>query len=99
MNKEIELKLFKTVDQKLRDIGFVKIKEDNYGANYERLDERYGYVQCLSLVHKISGRHLIQSYQQDINQSGFYNMVGLTMDEAKLAIKKMKQMGFKEMNS
>lgn len=92
------MKLFKTVDEKLGDIGFAKIKENKYGANYERNIPKYGYVQCLDLLHKKSGKHLIQSYQKDINKDGFNNVVGLTMYESKLANKKMKQMGFKEIH-
>lgn len=88
------MKLFKTIDQKLNDIGFVKIKEDKYGANYKRKNEKYNYTQRLDLIHKANGNHLIQSYQENINQDGFNNVVGLNTYESKLAIKKMRQMGF-----
>lgn len=30
------MKLFKTVDDKLADIGFRKIKEDQYGVRYKK---------------------------------------------------------------
>jgi hypothetical protein len=93
------MKLFKSVDEKLSEIGFVKIKEDKHGASYERKDNTYGYVQCLDLGYKENSRHLIQSSQKDINKDGFNNMVGLSMYEAKLAVKKMKQMGWKPVNN
>lgn len=89
------MKLFKSTDEKFSEIGFVKIKEDKYGADYERIT-RFGYVQCLDLVHKASGFHIIQSYEKGLNTDGFNNCVGLTMYEARLCRKKMKQMGWKE---
>jgi hypothetical protein len=87
--------LFKTVDEKLNEIGFTKIKEDKYGASYERKVDKYNYTQILDLLHKASGVHIIQSYQKDVNENGFNNMVGLSMYETKLALKKMRQMGWK----
>lgn len=87
--------MFKNVDKKLAEIGFVKIKEDQYGASYERNMEQYHYVQSLDLLHKASGKHIIQSSQKGVNSDGLNNMVGLTMYETKLALKKMKKMGWK----
>lgn len=87
--------IFKSIDDKFIDIGFVKIKENEFGADYERMTA-YGYVQCLDLVRKANGEHIIQSYERRINTEGFNNCVGLTMYEARLCIKKMKQMGWKE---
>lgn len=89
------MKLFKTIDEKLNDIGFVKVEETRFGARYQRENNKYNYIQCLDLLHKVSGKHLIQSYQKDVNKDGFNNSIGLTMYEAKLAVKKMKQMGYK----
>lgn len=89
------MKLFRTIDEKLYDIGFVKMSEDKYGAEYERENTKYGYIQTLSLPHKANGKHLIQSYQKDVNKDGFNNVVGLTVYESKLALKKMKEMGFR----
>lgn len=87
--------MFKSVDKKFSDIGFTKIKEDKFGASYEREDKEHNFVQTLDLLHKASGKHLIQSSQKGINANGFNNMVGLTMYETKLALKKMRQMGWK----
>ena len=89
------MKLFKTIDEKFSEIGFTKVKENEYSANYER-STKFGYVQCLDLVHKASGMHIIQSYEKGLNTDGFNNSVGLTMYEAKLCRKKMKRMGWKE---
>jgi len=91
------MKLFKSVDEKLSEIGFIKTKDDNYGASYERnvSGNGYSYIQNLDLVHKANGDHLIQSSQKGVNSDGFSNMVGLSMYETKLSLKKMKQMGWK----
>ena len=89
------MKFFKTIDEKFNDIGFVKVEETKFGAKYQRKENKYNYIQCLDLLHKASGKHLIQSYQKDINKDGFNNMIGLSIYEAKLAVKKMKQMGYK----
>ena len=35
------MKLFKTVDEKLAEIGFTKEKEDKYGCVYKRKDKKY----------------------------------------------------------
>lgn len=90
------MKLFKSVDEKLSEIGFVKSGENKqFGATYERVNSEHNYVQCLDLLHKASGRHLIQSYQKDVNLDKFNNSVGLSIYEAKLAVKKMKQLRYK----
>lgn len=89
------MKLLKNIDNRLKDIGFIKIEEDGHGALYERKNEEYSYIQRLDLMHKNNGSHVIQSYQKNVNSDGFNNMIGLTMYETKLAIKKMKRMGFK----
>lgn len=91
------MKLFKTVDEKFAEIGFVKIEEDEFGAVYKRRVDKYNYTQTLDLGHKASGRHIIQSYDGELtDQKKIGNTcVGLTMYEAKLCVKKMKQMGWK----
>lgn len=91
------MKLFKTVDEKFEEIGFVKLKEDKYGVIYKRKDSKHNYIQTLALLHKSSGKHLIQSYDVDLmDEKKIGNTcVGLTMYEAKLCIKKMKQMGWR----
>lgn len=89
------MKLFKTIDERFAEIGFTKVRENQYSANYER-KTKHRYIQCLDLVRKASGMHIIQSYEKGVNKDGFNNCVGLTMYEAKLCRKKMKQMGMKE---
>ena len=85
--------LFKTVDDKFEKLGFKKTNDDKYTVDYEKDIEEYGYVHKISLCHKASGRHIIQSYEKGDRRKS-PNMVGLTPYEAKLCIKKMKQKGW-----
>lgn len=54
------MKLFKSIDEKFAEIEFRKISEDEYGAEYERKDEKHGYTQSLALLNKQSGKHIVQ---------------------------------------
>lgn len=83
------------IDKKLKKMGFEKEYENKYGAVFYRKDEKYSYIQILEIHHKRSGNHLIVSYQQDVNKEGLNNVVGLTYEEVKLAIKKYKQLSRK----
>lgn len=89
------MKLFKSVDDKLVAIGFVKIKEDKYGVRYERKNSKYNFIQSVDILHKASGRHILQSYDNKLmDQKKMGNTcVGLTGYEMKLFLKKMKQIG------
>lgn len=91
------MKVFKTIDEKFKEIGFDKVNENEYGVHYQRVDKDYKFVQTLYLCHKESGRHIVQSYDENLMDSkGIGNTcVGLTMYEIKLCYKKMKQMGWK----
>lgn len=91
------MKLFKTIDAKFEEIGFKKVEETEYGAEFERYDEDFKFTQTLCLLHKQSGRHIVQSYDKALmDAKGIGNTcVGLTMYEMKLCLKKMKQMGWK----
>ena len=83
------MKLFKTVDEKLAEIGFVKEEEDMYGCVYKRKDKEYNFTQKVFIGHNI-----LQSYDPDLgDDKGIGNTcVGLTGYEMKLFIKKMKQL-------
>lgn len=85
------MKLFKTVDHKLADIGFVKVREDKHGVEYERVNKEFGYTQCVNILHKHSGKHILQSYDKELfDNKGIGNTcVGLTTYELKLFYKKM----------
>lgn len=87
------MKLFKSVDKKLKEIGFVKIEEDKYGVKYERKNSKYNFTQSVDILHKASGRHILQSYDPDLmdEKKVGNTCVGLTGYEMKLFLKKMKQ--------
>lgn len=98
----IEMQLFKTIDQKIKDLGFKKIDDNKYIVLYERdnriySDNRqYGYRQVVSICHKRNGKHIIQSYDPDLfDQKKIGNTnIGLTYNELKLFMKKMKKKGW-----
>lgn len=84
------MRIFKNVDEKLKEIGFNKICEDKHGAQYERYNTKYNYWQRVDIWHKASGRHILQSYDRDLmdeKKIGNTN-VGLTGYEMKLFLKK-----------
>lgn len=87
------MKLFKSIDEKLKEIGFVKIEEDKYGVKYERKNSKYNFTQSVDILHKASGRHILQSYDPDLmdEKKVGNTCVGLTGYEMKLFLKKMKQ--------
>ena len=91
------MKLFKTVDERFAEIGFKKIEENEHGVTYQRYLWEGGYTHKLCLMHKESGRHIVQSYDPDLMDGKKIGntCVGLTMYEIKLCLKKMKQMGWK----
>lgn len=89
--------MFKSIDRKFADIGFIKIKENEYGALYEREVEEFNYTQVLHLIHKKNGRHIIQSYDKNLFDTKKIGntCVGLSIYEMKLCLKKVKQLGWK----
>lgn len=86
--------LFKSTDEKLRDLGFIKTEQSGHGAFYVR-HEPEGYIHVVALARKQSGRHIIQSYDKDlfdVNCTGNV-CVGLTYREARLFLRKMREIG------
>lgn len=83
----------KSIDDKIADLGFVKTKEDEYGVQYTR--KLRAYVQVIDIIRKTSGGHLLFSYESGrFDKDGIGNTcVGLTYEEAKLFLKKMKKTG------
>lgn len=94
-----KIRLINNIDSKFAKIGFVKVKEDDFGATYEKShgDGHPYYTQVIHILHKTSSFSFIQSYDKSLNKDGFNNMVGLSVYEAALSLKKAKQMGWKEL--
>lgn len=84
--------IFKSIDDMLKDFGFLKTVETKYGVSYEKNKTEFNYIHCLDIRRKENGQHLIQSYQRKTNADGYNNCVGLTYAEMKLVMKKYKQM-------
>ena len=84
----------KRIDKKLNVIGFNKVSEDKHGVSYERYDEKYKYTQCVDILYKNSGKHILQSYDKELFDTKKIGntCIGLTGYEIKLFLKKMKQM-------
>lgn len=84
------------IDKKFEKIGFIKVRENEFGVSYEREDIGYGYTQTLDIVRKASGRHIVQSYDKDLFDTKLIGntCVGLTYYEMKLVLKKMKKLGY-----
>lgn len=91
------MKLFKNVDDRLRDIGFVKERDDEYCVAYVRKDPAQGYTHCVDILLKANGHHIVQSYDRELFDSKCIGntCVGLTYYEMKLVMKKMRQKGWR----
>lgn len=89
------MRIFKSVDEKLKEIGFVKIEENKYSVRYERKNSKYNFTQSVDILHKSSGKHILQSYDPDLmdEKKVGNTCVGLTGYEMKLFLKKMKKLG------
>lgn len=89
------MRIFRSIDEKLKEIGFNKIREDKYGVTYKRHNTKYNYWQCVDILHKASGRHILQSYGTELmDEKKIGNTcVGLTGYEMSLFVKKMKKLG------
>lgn len=94
------MKLFKSIDEKFKELGFEKVSdegetENKLGVCYRKnVFTNIGnhYIHRLDILHKASGNHLIQSYQEGVNSDGFNNMVGLDYKTTKLVMKKYRQL-------
>lgn len=82
----------RSIDEKLKEIGFVKTYVNDKVVEYDRYNDTYDYIQSLSFVRKKSGNHILISSQKDLNKDGFSNAVGLTKKELKLCYKKLKEL-------
>lgn len=90
------MKLFKTTDEKLKEIGFKKIRDNNLIVEYQRYNDVFNYTQSLCIVRKLNGQSIIQSYDKGLFDKNLIGnvCVGLTFKETKLIIKKMKEKGW-----
>ena len=79
-------------DERLQKAGFKKIEDTDDIVVYER--QQPEFVQVLELGFREDGQHSILSYQKGVNVEGYYNAVGLTLQEAMMAVNMMIQKGW-----
>lgn len=75
------MKLFKSVDEKLSEIGFEKSYESDSGVDYEKYVEGFNFVHKVSIVRKSSGKHLLQSYDPELIGDGYTGKIGVVLKE------------------
>ncbi len=80
------------IDKEKKKLGFAKILENKFGVEYNKYIEEFDYNHVIIILHKKYGEHIIQSYQRQLNSDGFNNCVGMTFKEAKLVIRKYREM-------
>ncbi|MBR7150430.1 MAG: hypothetical protein IKD01_05400 [Oscillospiraceae bacterium] len=85
--------MLKNADKKLAALGFIKVEENEYFVSYRKEAAEFHYTHAVDILHKASGRHIIQSYDSD---SGHRSAcVGLTRTELLLFARKMRELGWK----
>lgn len=84
---------FRKADHEFEKIGLKNVAETASIVQYER-KERWG-IHCIDILYKTSGEHIIQSYQKGTLDNFMSYMCGMTHKEARLAIKKMKEKGWR----
>jgi hypothetical protein len=52
----------------MRKYGYNLVHENFYGAYYEK-QEPQGFTHVVCVLHKLSGRHIVQSYDQQVLQT------------------------------
>lgn len=87
------MKVFKTTDDKISELGFNKTIDDEHMVRYERVNEHFGYTHRVDLLHKKNIDNIIQSYDLNLIDEKFIGntCIGLTAKEAVLFGKKLKK--------
>ena len=83
------MKIFKTIDEKFAEIGFIKVKEDKHGISYTRYNKKYNFTQCLDILYKEYGANIIQSY--DLNLKVGYEKNKMQNKQKYKRLQKMKK--------
>lgn len=78
------------VDKKFLELGFKKVAEDDNIVQYEKRVDKYVYTHCIDILRKSNGNHIIQSYSKEDDLA----VVGMTKEEMKLSLKKLKHKGW-----
>ena len=83
----------KKLNKKFSKLGYECLSENKYGIMYGKNLARYRHI--ISIMHKVGGGYLIQSYQEDINSDGLHNMVEMKLKELELTAKACRRMARK----
>jgi hypothetical protein len=81
------IKIFKSIENKIKDLGFELVYKSNLVLQFERENKQFKYIQGVELIRKTNRIPIIQSYQKDND-----TMVGLTIVECKLFLKLIKKL-------
>lgn len=85
------------IDNAMKKYGYTKIKENEYGVQYSKREpQNFDHIVCV--LHKVSGKHLFQSYDAEVMQSKtiYYNaMCGVEIPVLLLMWLKAKYLSFK----
>lgn len=84
----------KSIENKLKELGFNKVYESDLVVQFERWDDQFKYTNGVDLVHKQSGKHLIQSFEKGKNTLNDLDsiMVGIEFKHLKLFMKYFKKL-------
>lgn len=87
----------KTIEKRIADLGFNKVKDDINIIKYERLDRVYNYYHCVTIEHLDNCIYHIKSFaecqtEDSVQKHGEIRAVGLTYEASNLFTKRMKAM-------
>ena len=55
------------IDKAMEKHGYTKTKENEYGAHYSKREPQ-GFDHIVCVLHKASGKHLLQSYDAEVHE-------------------------------
>ena len=77
----------RTIDERIEKLGYKKVCDHPLYVSYAKHEEIGNFTHVVALCHKASGKHIIQSYDEDDSR-----MCGLTYTESVLFAKKIKEL-------
>ena len=87
----------KLIDKAMKKYGYTKTAENEYGARYSKWEPQ-GFNHIVCVLHKASGKHMLQSYDEKVLEVGgdFVNSVcGVEIPVLLLMWLKAKYLSFK----
>jgi hypothetical protein len=82
--------IFKTLDRRLGQFGYIKVSDTNYGVRYNKIEDN-GYIHAVDIMHKQSGKTLLYSYDATNSLESYAPQVALEEEEIRLFLKKLRQ--------